>query len=458
MVEISFLGGVRSVTGSKFHIKSDQSRILLECGLYQGLKELRLRNWDSLPVDPRELDCIVISHAHLDHCGYLPRLVKAGFSGSIHMTEDTARLASIILLDSAKMQVEDADYASRKGYSKHAKPQPLYDYLDAERAISLFRPHPFHTPVQITGDARLTFLRAGHILGSSIVDLEVEGKRIIFSGDLGRPNHPILANPDPIPDFEIAALLLESTYGDRRHQSTSHELSTIINRTTSRGGSILIPAFAVDRTEVILHRLKELMDLNEIPRLPIYVDSPMALASLEIYRNAFERKAMDIDPKIKIDGDPFDEHFYQAARSVDESKAIAKLKNPSIIVSASGMATGGRVVHHLARMLPDSRDTVILVGYQSLGTRGRSLADGAKSLKMHGKVVKVLAEITKVGEFSVHADSREMIDWLRTVKKKPRKVFIVHGESDAGASFQKNLNQELSWDSTIPEHGSTHEI
>lgn len=458
MVEISFLGGVRSVTGSKFLIESDQSRILLECGLYQGLKELRLRNWESLPFDPHELDCIIISHAHLDHCGYLPRLVKAGFSGPIHMTEDTARLASIILLDSAKMQVEDAEYAMRKGYSKHAKPEPLYDYLDAERAISLFRPHPFHTTIPITNDARLIFHRAGHILGSALVDLEVADKRIIFSGDLGRPNHPILASPDPIPSVQIDALLLESTYGDRRHQKSSDQLSTVIKRTVARGGSVLIPAFAVDRTEVILHRLKELMDLNEIPRLPIYVDSPMALASLDIYRSAFLRKATDIDPQIKIKGDPFDEHFYQSARSVDESKAIANLKNPSIIVSASGMATGGRVVHHLARMLPDSRNTIILVGYQSLGTRGRSLADGAKTLKMHGKIVKVHAEITKVGEFSVHADSREMIDWLRSVKSEPRRVFVVHGESDAGASFHELLSQELSWQSTIPERGSTHQL
>ena len=458
MVEISFLGGVRSVTGSKFLIKSNESKILLECGLYQGLKELRLRNWDSLPLDPRELDCVIISHAHLDHCGYLPRLVKAGFSGSIHMTEDTARLASIILLDSAKMQVEDAEYASRKGFSKHAKPQPLYDYIDAEGAISLFRPHPFHTKIQITNDAQLSFLRAGHILGSSVVDLELEGKRIIFTGDLGRPNHPILANPDPIPETQIDALLLESTYGDRRHQRSSDELSKIINRTISRGGSVLIPAFAVDRTEVILHRLKELMDSNEIPRIPIYVDSPMALASLVIYRNAFESKAVDIDPKIKMEGDPFDEHFYQSARSVDESKAIAHLKNPSIIVSASGMATGGRVVHHLARMLPDSRNTIILVGYQSIGTRGRSLADGAKTLKMHGKFVRVNAEISKVGEFSVHADSREMIDWLRSAKSEPGRVFVVHGESEAGESFQNKLREELSWTSTIPERGSTHQI
>lgn len=458
MVEISFLGGVRSVTGSKFLIRSDQSRILLECGLYQGLKELRLRNWQSLPFNPQELDCVIISHAHLDHCGYLPRLVNSGFSGSIHMTEDTAKLASIILLDSAKMQVEDAEYASRKGYSKHANPQPLYDYIDAEKAISMFRPHPFHTKISIAEDATLVFHRAGHILGSSLVELEVADKRIVFSGDLGRPNHPILANPDPIPDNAIDALLLESTYGDRRHNDSSDQLATVIKRTIARGGSVLIPAFAVDRTEVILHRLKELMDHSEIPRLPVYVDSPMALASLDIYREAFDRKATDIDPQITLDGDPFDEHFYQEARSVEESKAIADLKNPAIIVSASGMATGGRVVHHLARMLPDSRNTVVLVGYQSVGTRGRALADGAKTLKMHGKIVKVLAEITKVNEFSVHADSREMIDWLRSVKSEPKRVFVVHGESDAGARFQETLSQELAWQSTIPERGSTHQL
>ena len=458
MVDIEFLGGVRSVTGSKFLVRGEAVEILVECGQYQGLKELRLRNWEPFPIDPRNVDAAVITHAHLDHCGLVPKLVREGFTGRIHSTADTARLASIVLEDAAKMQMEDAEYAARKGYSKHKTPLPLFDSNDAANAIQALTPHPFHQRIEIAAKTFVTFHRAAHILGSAIVELEVEGKRILFSGDLGRKNHPILADPDPIPSGHFDALLVESTYGDRRHQAPGDQLAEIVRRTIKRGGTVVIPAFAVDRTEVILHRLKELMESNEIPRVPISVDSPMALKSLDVYRDAFKSGAHDVEVKIRVDGDPFDGDFYHAARSVEESKALAQLKTPSIVVSASGMATGGRVLHHLRRLLPDSRNTVVLVGYQSVGTRGRSLADGATTLKMFGSVIEVNAEIAQIHEFSVHADSHEMIEWLSTAEVSPAQVFIVHGEADVGTLFQGLLNEKLGWDSLIPNRNQRYPI
>jgi metallo-beta-lactamase family protein len=458
MVEIEFLGGVRSVTGSKFLVRGERVEILVECGQYQGLKELRRRNWEPFPIEPREIDAAVITHAHLDHCGLLPKLVREGFTGSIHCTADTARLSAIVLADAAKMQIEDAEYAARKGYSEHKVPLPLFDERDAQEAIEYLTPHPFHQRSEIAPGAFVTFHRAAHILGSSFVELEIEGRRIIFSGDLGRKNHPLLSDPDPLPHGKIDALLVESTYGDRSHRIPGDALRDVINRTVKRGGTVVIPAFAVDRTEVILHRLKELIATGSIPKVPIFVDSPMALASLDVYRAAFESDAIDIDLKIAVDGDPFDSEFYQAARSVEASKAIAQMASSSIIVSASGMAAGGRVLHHLRRLLPDPRNTVVLVGYQSIGTRGRTLADGASTLKLFGSVVDVRAEIAEVKEFSVHADSGEMITWLSTASEKPGHIFIVHGESDAGTHFQGLLSEGLGWSSTIPDRNRRYAI
>lgn len=458
MVEIEFLGGVRSVTGSKFLVRGMSASILVECGQYQGLKELRSRNWEPFPIDPRTVDAALITHAHLDHCGLLPKLVREGFEGKIHCTSDTARLAAIVLADAAKMQMEDAEYAARKGYTEQKVPRPLFDERDASEAITLLSPHPFHSEVEIAPNVFVTFHRAAHILGSSFIELKIDGKRILFSGDLGRKNHPLLSDPDSIPSGEIDALLVESTYGDRSHKPVGDALPDVINRTIKRGGTVLIPAFAVDRTEVILHRLKELIAKGAISKVPIFVDSPMALASLDVYREAFEGDAIDIDLKIAVEGDPFDAEFYRAARTVEESKAIAELRTPSIIVSASGMATGGRVLHHLRRTLPDSRNTVILVGYQSVGTRGRALADGATTLKLFGSAIEVRAEISSVNEFSVHADSGEMITWLSTATKKPGQIFIVHGEADVGTLFQKLISERLGWGSTIPIRNQSYRI
>ena len=449
---IKFLGAVGTVTGSRFLIEGPTSKILVDCGLYQGLKELRLKNWERFPIDPGNIDAVVISHAHLDHCGYLPKLVREGFSGPVFCTPNTAKLAAIVLRDAAKLQVEDAKYAKKKGYSKHKEPLPLYNAEEAERAIEKFKGIPFHQAHQISPETVVTFHRSGHILGSSFVDLKVDGKRLIFTGDIGRGNHSILTNPDPIPTGEISALITESTYGNRTHPTSDDSLANAINRTIKRNGSILIPAFAVDRTEIMLMTLKRLIKNNQIPNLPIYVDSPMALAALRFYREAISNKSPEIRPELfDLSEDPFDPGTLFEATTVEESKALNELNRPSIIISASGMATGGRVVHHLENMLPNPNNAVLLVGYQAAGTRGQHLLSGAKSIKMFGKWVDVQAEIVQIEEFSVHADSQELLKWFTSADTTPKSVFAVHGESESADTFAKLIKEKLGWNAIVPK-------
>lgn len=451
---ITFLGGVESVTGSRFLLETDNFKLLVEAGMFQGLKELRLKNWEPFPINPSEINAIIITHAHLDHSGYLPRLVRDGFKGKIYLTQDTAKLVEIVLRDSARIQMEDAKYAEKKGYSKHEKPEALYNLEDANKTITKFAPIKFHEQVEIAPSISATFHRSGHILGSSVVEVLLDGKRIVFSGDLGRSQHPLLNPPDPMVSGAVDAVIMESTYGDRKHEDTQFLLEQTINKCVQRNGSILIPAFAVDRTEVILMILKRLVKENKIPNLPIFVDSPMALSSLNIYKMAMQNGSTDIKQElldsVKFD-DPFNPGNLKGAETVEESKALNDPSKSCIIISASGMGSGGRVVHHLENMLPHSEHAVILIGYQAEGTRGRALVEGAKSVKMHGKQVSVFAEIVQIQGLSVHADADEVCEWLGTNKTAPTHTFIVHGEPASSAAMAEKINSQIGWNTVVPK-------
>lgn len=450
---IKFLGAAGTVTGSKFLLSYEENHILVEAGLFQGLKEFRLKNWDEFPISPDTISHVIVSHAHLDHCGYLPRLVKAGFTGQILMTRNTARLAKIILEDSAQIQMEDAEYASKKGFSRHKQPLPLYDSDDAKAAIDLFKEVPFRTSHEVSSDIKITFHPAGHILGAAFIELDFFGKSLLFTGDFGRDNHPLLSKPDPIPQRKFNIVVTESTYGDREHLDSGDLLEKTINKTLDRGGTVLIPAFAVDRTEVLLMKLKDLMESKKIPNVEIFIDSPMALAALKHYREAIKNRSGEIRPEVFIEGDAvFDSGTLREARSQEDSIKLNYPKKPCIIVSASGMATGGRVVHHLKHMLPHARHSVILVGYQAVGTRGADLEAGANQVKIHGEMVPVNAEIVKLEGYSVHADTDELISWFKELPQAPEQTFVVHGEEKAASSFAKKLSAELSWPTVAPDH------
>jgi metallo-beta-lactamase family protein len=449
-VTIRFLGAVETVTGSRFLLENGPHKVLVDAGLYQGVKELRDKNWEPFPANVQEIDAVVITHAHLDHCGYLPKLVEHGFTGNIHLTEFTSKLAQIVLRDSASLQLEDAKYAKKKGYSKHKDPRPLYSLDDAEKAISFFTPHKYHERIEIAPETFVTFYRSGHILGASAVLIEFYGKRFLFTGDLGRPNHPILTPPDSLPNEKLDALIIESTYGDREHPTKSNALADAINRTINRGGSILIPAFAIDRTEILLMSLKELVKKKLIPNIPIYVDSPMALSTLHEYRAAIKAKSPEIRSElINATEDPFNVGDLREAKTVEESKALNNPTGSSIIISASGMATGGRVVHHLEWMLPDAKNSVLLVGYQSIGTRGHLLLSGVKYLKMYGGEVPVKAEVVQIEEFSVHGDASELIDWMKS-GTEPHQIFVIHGEKSSALAFAEKVKNELHWNAIVP--------
>jgi metallo-beta-lactamase family protein len=449
---VQFLGGVGTVTGSKFLVRTDDARVLVDCGMYQGLRELRRRNWDDLDTDVPAIDAVVLTHAHLDHCGYLPLLVKQGFRGRILATEATIRLAEIVLRDSAKLNEEDADYASRKGFSKHRSPAPLFSQADVEAVLPLFQEVPFSTVTEVAPGVRATLLPSGHILGSSIALIEAGDRRVVFSGDLGRPGHPLLVPPCPPPAAD--AIVCESTYADREHSETGdQDLAEAIVRTIGRGGVVLIPAFAVDRTEVVLMALRRLMATGRIPRVPVHVDSPMALRALDVYRDAVAAGAPDIRKEVVADGEAFDPGDLRVSRSAQESMAINEPREPCIIISASGMGTGGRVVHHLKHLLPGRRNAVILVGYQAVGTRGRDLAEGARQLKMHGQYVPVRAEVVPLGGMSVHADAAELMAWLASAPAPPDAVYVVHGEPEASRALVDRIRDDLDWIAVAPRMG-----
>lgn len=452
---LTFLGGVGTVTGSKFLVETDHARVMVDCGLFQGIAELRRRNRRPLPLDPADVHAVVLTHAHLDHCGYLPRLVADGFRGPVFTTPYTARIAELILRDSAHLLQEDADHANRHGWSKHRPAVPLYDDKDVERTLDLFDPIPHDTDVEITNGTVLRLHPAGHILGSSWAHLTLEdGHTIAASGDLGRPVHPLLNPPEPFTGADV--LLMESTYGNRHHEETAARewFARAIDRTLSRGGTVVIPSFAVDRTEVVLHQLAELRRTGRLAAgAPVYVDSPMALATLQIYRDAFTAKSAELRPEIIAQGEAaIGPEPFELVRSLQESMALERSSVPSVLVSASGMATGGRVVHHLRRLLPDPRNTVIVVGFAAEGTRARDLVNGARVLKMYGTYVPVRAEVVNVPAFSAHADAAEVVDWLRGARP-PSATYLVHGEPDGSQALRDRIDRELGWTAIVPRSG-----
>lgn len=453
---LRFLGGAGSVTGSRFLVETPHARLLVDCGLFQGLKELRERNWQSFPVDPASIDAVLLTHAHVDHCGYLPALTRGGFRGRVWATPGTIALARIVLPDCAHLQEEDASYANRRGFSKHAPALPLFTERDAWQAIERIDPLPFDTAAKPVRGVRALLRPAGHILGAATVLLELDGpraRRILFSGDLGRPVHPLLKPPTPPGAADY--VLTESTYGDREHEDVAsmQRFEEAIARTAARGGMVIIPSFAVDRTEVILYHLRRLIRARRLPNLPVYVDSPMALDALNVYRHALATGSPEIQPGLTGDGDLFDPGHLIEARFPEESKAINERPGPGIVISASGMATGGRVLHHLLNRLPDARNTVLLVGYQTEGTRGRALLSGARALKMLGRYVPVRAEVVDVPAFSVHADRSEILDWLRGAPRAPDTVFVVHGEPAAAEGLRAAVERELRWPAAVARGG-----
>jgi metallo-beta-lactamase family protein len=451
---LSFYGATRTVTGSRFLVRSPSTQLLVDAGLFQGLRHLRRRNWDPVPFRPEDLDAVVVSHAHLDHTGYLPLLARTGLTAPVLATRDTAALAELVLRDSAKLQEEDAEYAAGKGFSKHEKPRPLYDTRDVEQVLGKLIAIEFGEDYEVGDDLSVQLRPAGHILGSATVHVESPFGSVLFSGDLGRPRHPLLRPPSPPPSVDT--LVIESTYGDRHHSEFDEDqLADVVRRTIGRGGTVVIPAFAVDRTEVIIVALGRLMDSGSIPSVPIYLDSPMALRGLDIYRGALATGRQDIREGAST---LLDVAGLREARSADESKALNEPGSPCIIISASGMATGGRVVHHLKYLLPQGRNSVILVGYQAVGTRGRDLAEGATSVKMHGRYVPVRAEVVQVEGYSVHADADELLAWASVMAEAPSTTYVVHGELDASQAFARRIRAELGWNAVVPRDGETVRI
>lgn len=447
---LTFLGAAGTVTGSKFLVEAGTRRLLVDCGLYQGQRAWRRLNWDQPPLEAASIEDVVLTHAHLDHCGYLPALVRGGFRGPVWATAGTAALGAIVLRDSAHLQEEDALHAAAGGWSKHDPPLPLYDAVDAERAIELFRPQAYDVPFVTGSGASVRLGRAGHILGSATALVEMEGSNILFSGDLGRPSHPVL-QPRAAPPA-ARTVVVESTYGDRAHprDDGSHAvLADAVRRTIGRGGSVVIPAFAVDRTELVLLALARLRAAGSIPDVPVYVDSPMALRALDVYTELASTEGLSGSPLHELSA----LHQLHAAHSAEESKALNNPGRPCIIVSASGMATGGRVVHHLRWLLPQARNCVVLTGYQALGTRGRALLEGAREVKVSGQYVRVRAEVVADDGFSVHADADELVSWLEQLPEPPRSVYVVHGEPESSSALARRLRDVFDCPVVVPRLG-----
>lgn len=450
-LRLHFLGAAGTVTGSRTLVETGGQRILVDCGLFQGWKPLRLRNWAPFPVDPASLDAVVLTHAHIDHSGYLPLLIRNGFKGPVWATPATRDLCSVLLPDSGRIHERDAEFANRHGYSKHQPALPLYTGEEGERALDSFRDAAFHTPVAIGRNLELTFHRAGHILGAASATLRVNGTRIFFSGDLGRPNCPVMRAPDPIRAADL--LVVESTYGDRRHDPADPEeaLAAVVNRTIARQGTVLIPAFAVGRTQILLYHLERLRRTGRIPHVPIVMDSPMAIDATEIFRRHASDHRLDPQRCADVCG------VARLSRTPEESKRLDAAEEPMILISASGMATGGRVLHHLARMAPEPRNTLLFAGYQAPGTRGERIVRGETQVRLHGKTVPIRAEVESLDMLSAHADGDEILAWLSKLERAPRMTFVNHGEPAAADCMRIRIREELGWRVRVADQGETWE-
>jgi metallo-beta-lactamase family protein len=450
MTALTFLGAAGTVTGSKYLLEADGQRVLIDCGLFQGLKPLRERNWRPLPVDPTTIHAVILTHAHLDHSGYLPRLVAQGFRGRVFCTAGTRDLCTLVLPDSARIQEEDADQANREGYSKHTPALPLYTSEDAARALTLLQPVGYERSMPVAPGIEVDFIQAGHLLGSAFARVRLAERTIVFGGDLGRYGRPVL--PDPLPVAEADVLLVESTYGDRKHlpDDDGKQLARVVNRVVEQHGRLIIPSFAIGRVEEVLYWLRRLEAEGRIPVLPVIIDSPMAAKALQFYTS----RADELDPDISINARTIGRFCTQrltVVSSIQQSMELAASKQPAIVIASSGMATGGRVLYHLAEALPHPHNTVLFVGFQAAGTRGRKLVDGAAEIRMKGRDVPVNATIERLDSMSAHADANEILRWLGGFQRPPSMTYIVHGEPVAADALRYRVERELKWPTHIAE-------
>lgn len=445
-MQLKFLGGTGTVTGSKYLLTNNNQRILIDCGLFQGYKDLRLRNWAKLPIDPKSIHAVVITHAHIDHTGYLPLLVRNGFTGPIYATQGTYELCSILLPDSGYLHEEDARRANKYGYSKHHPALPLYTQADAKLSLQQFKIVDFNKPYSIPSNGTITWHRAGHILGASLVDFNINDTKILFTGDIGRLHDSVMKAPEIIRSTDY--LITESTYGNRLHDKTDPlvKIEKVIKDTIKRGGTILIPAFAVGRAQSIMYYLYQLRMQNRIPNIPIYLDSPMAINASEILSRHIDELRLNIEQCAKVCG------VATYTRTREESEAIDAKHTPKIIISASGMMEGGRVLHHLKAFAPDYRNTIFMSGYQAGGTRGAKLLSGEQEIKIHGQMIPVKASVENISNLSAHADYEEMLTWLKHFEKPPVKVFITHGEPEASVALKQHIELQLGWNCHIPHY------
>jgi len=469
MAKLTFLGAAGCVTGSKYLVEATgasaaSKKLLVDCGLFQGTDDLKQRNWNPLPVDPKTIDYLVLTHAHLDHTGWLPVLCRDGYRGPIYANQATMDLTGILLKDSGHLQEEETQHAIQHKWSKHANPQALYTSENVEPVLAQLRKMPRLGGFDLSPEFHFESYDAGHILGSSSLELTINenGKKsvVVFSGDIGRYDQPILNDPVTPAAKQIDLLLCESTYGDREHEAGDplQLLGDIVNRVAKRGGAIVIPAFAVGRTQTFMYYLGQLENLQRIPKLPVYVDSPMAQSATELYLKYREDHDADFARDENNGGDPLNVHEFHSTRSVAESKAINEVKTPCIIISASGMVTGGRVLHHLAQRLGDARNCVILGGFQAEGTRGRALQEGAKTLSLFGQAVPVRAEVVEMGQFSAHAGKSELLRWLTALQAAPKQVYLTHGEPSAAQSLQQAITERFRWKAAVARYLDTVEI
>lgn len=446
---LRFLGAAGTVTGSRYLVEAGTRRILVDCGLFQGFKNLRLRNRKPFPVRPASIDTVLLTHAHLDHSGYLPALVRNGYRGRILCTEATSELCGLILPDSAHLQEEEARYAARKGFSRHRKPTPLYTLKDAKAALLRIDTTPFHRRIDLGGDIVATFIPAGHLLGAAQIRLELGDITVHFTGDLGHDRDPLMRPRDPFEGADV--LVCESTYGNRKHPDIDPEaeLAPILNRTFARGGTALIPAFAVGRAQGLMFHIARLMARGDIPRVPVYLNSPMSVDATEIYHRHHDEHHVpweDCQAMFRL---------ARRVRTVEESKALNTRRGPMIIISASGMLTGGRILHHLVSFGPDRRNTILLSGFQAGGTRGAALVDGAKRLRMFGQEIPIEAEVAQLQSFSGHADGDEILQWMRGASQRPAMTYVTHGEPAASDILRGRIEHELGWPARAPEHLET---